>query len=539
MLLEALSQVQDLKTQIADTPLQQMPKSVGRAAEGSLLADAAATAEAGEVKQMLEKLKMLILTRGKPFVKDIQDLLPKAAHVKAQLSPVLESFELLQGCVEDINGPEARAAELAIQNDPRDAAVKVALLTRSNLMEERYRVEIEKRLNVSGRTLLWIRVCRAGNDSFREVYETVWENTIVINEGKSIERYVLLTEEMRKLAANPSIVNQCCSTFPDLYVLAAMIKTKFGKLMTSVRDKFEGRFKRELVIVVCPTLKKVSRMVEKGQLKPSSEAESITGVKGSIAEVKDIVRAMVTGHTMEDVNGVIEILMELHKEEALEIVRVKDRFISEPSSGGWRDQMVNVCLVDENGSKHICEIQIVHRMMLNARKEMAGHDVYNVVRNVLEMMHMSRGSTDAAALGDFVPDLEHPPAHLTNWLTDLPVSEWKGVTGSNDKGEVLGIDLHAVDPELTARHRLPNLEQLSFRGFERVGQKYLQQLAKGYKRHKKRCVDFRGVAELNDDSLRVLSDAGVQWSNLDLGGTNVTEAGILGLAKDNPNMLVR
>jgi hypothetical protein len=36
-----------------------------------------------------------------------------------------------------------------------------------------------------------------------------------------------------------------------------------------------------------------------------------------------------------------------------------------------------------------------------------------------------------------------------------------------------------------------------------------------------------------------LSDAGVQWSNLDLGGTNVTEAGILGLAKDNPNMLVR
>ena len=201
--------------------------------------------------------------------------------------------------------------------------------------------------------------------------------------------------------------------------------------------------------------------------------------------------------------------------------------------------MVNVCMTDESGSKHICEIQIVHKTMVFAREGLDGHAVYSRVRNVCEMMGKDRGSTDAAALGDFVPDLEHPPAHLTNWLTDLPVSEWKGVTGSNDKGEVLGIDLHAVDPELTARHRLPNLEQLSFRGFERVGQKYLQQLAKDYKRHKKLCVDFRGVAEFNDDSLRVLSDAGVQWSNLDLGGTNVTEAGILGLAKDNPNMLVR
>jgi hypothetical protein len=137
--------------------------------------------------------------------------------------------------------------------------------------------------------------------------------------------------------------------------------------------------------------------------------------------------------------------MELHKEGVLEIVREKDRFVNAPSSGGWRDQMANVCLVAENGSKHIFEIQIFYHMMLNARKEMAGHVVYNIVRNVLEMMHVSRGSTDAAALGDFVPDLENPPAHLTNWLTDLPVSEWKGVAGSNDK--VLGVPG-------SARHRV-------------------------------------------------------------------------------------
>jgi hypothetical protein len=440
--------------------------------------------------------------------------------------------------VEDINGKDLREIEMNILRCPSDAAAQQLLLARCQLMEGRYTEEIQARVTAPGRTLLWTRVCRAGNVSFRKVYDTVWENTIVNAEGKSIERYVLLTKEMRELAANPSIVSQCRSTFPDLYVLAGVIKPKFDELMTSVGRKFEERFGRKLVIGLCAALKKTSRMVEKGQLKPSSKAGRIVGVKGSIAGVKGIVRSMVTGETMENMTGVIEIAMELHKEGVLEIVREKDRFIVAPSSGGWRDEMVNVCLVDEDGSKHICEIQIVHYMMLNARKEMAGHVVYNIVRNVLEMMLMSRGSTDAAALADFVPDLEQPPTHLANWLTELPVLEWKGVTASNDKDEVLGIDLHVVDPELTARHRLPNLELLSFRGFDRVGLKYLQQLAKDYGRHKKLCLDFRGVGEFNDDSLQFLSGAGVQWK-MDLGETTVTAAGVLGLAERCPNMLVK
>ena len=81
-----------------------------------------------------------------------------------------------------------------------------------------------------------------------------------------------------------------------------------------------------------------------------------------------------TGRTMAEVNAVIEILIEMHKNKKLELVRLKDRFMEEPSGGGWRDSMVNIVVADGD-TKHICEIQVVHHLMLNARKEMAGHVV--------------------------------------------------------------------------------------------------------------------------------------------------------------------
>ena len=38
------------------------------------------------------------------------------------------------------------------------------------------------------------------------------------------------------------------------------------------------------------------------------------------------------------------------------------------------------------GSKHVCELQLVHRSMLTARKGLPGHDVYNRVRNAWELL---------------------------------------------------------------------------------------------------------------------------------------------------------
>ena len=49
-------------------------------------------------------------------------------------------------------------------------------------------------------------------------------------------------------------------------------------------------------------------------------------------------------------------------------------------------QMVNTRIV-VNG--HICEIQIAHQQMLAARKGLAGHAVFNRVRNVMELLDMT------------------------------------------------------------------------------------------------------------------------------------------------------
>ena len=58
--------------------------------------------------------------------------------------------------------------------------------------------------------------------------------------------------------------------------------------------------------------------------------------------------------------------------DSLVIVRIKDRFVEQPSQGGWRDLMINFYLkCDPN--RHICEVQVVLGKMLVARKGLGGH----------------------------------------------------------------------------------------------------------------------------------------------------------------------
>ena len=72
--------------------------------------------------------------------------------------------------------------------------------------------------------------------------------------------------------------------------------------------------------------------------------------------------------------------------QQIKIVRVKDRI--ETPAAGWRDVMLNFyCARDPH--KHVCELQIVHEMMLTARKGLPGHEIYNIVRNASELMESS------------------------------------------------------------------------------------------------------------------------------------------------------
>ena len=86
---------------------------------------------------------------------------------------------------------------------------------------------------------------------------------------------------------------------------------------------------QELDIRICPTLKRMTRVIEKARIKGGNSA----------ACVKDIVRAMVTVDSMDQVAIVLDILCVLHKEGLIEVVRIKERFLEAPSAGGWRGRL--------------------------------------------------------------------------------------------------------------------------------------------------------------------------------------------------------
>ena len=100
-------------------------------------------------------------------------------------------------------------------------------------------------------------------------------------------------------------------------------------------------------------LKATKRIVEKAALRPGEG-------RGRTERVCDVVRAMLVAKDMRTVGAIAEALRALQAEGLIEVRRIKDRF-AQPSGGGWRDLMVNlVVLGDEGAVRHVCEVQVAH-----------------------------------------------------------------------------------------------------------------------------------------------------------------------------------
>ena len=66
------------------------------------------------------------------------------------------------------------------------------------------------------------------------------------------------------------------------------------------------------------------------------------------------------------------------------IVGVKNRWVK-PAVGGWCDALLTFYFANDP-DKHICEIQLVHSLMVNVRKQMDAHKMYTEVRNAEELL---------------------------------------------------------------------------------------------------------------------------------------------------------
>jgi surface protein len=80
------------------------------------------------------------------------------------------------------------------------------------------------------------------------------------------------------------------------------------------------------------------------------------------------------------------VVQRLGSSPGIVVTRIKDRFLTSPSGGGWRDCMLNFYLKADS-NQHVCEVQLVHGQMMTARKGLPGHAVYNRVRNADELVN--------------------------------------------------------------------------------------------------------------------------------------------------------
>jgi len=126
-------------------------------------------------------------------------------HEETSLVPCLQQFPLLADSVKDFNNKALRTAETMLMNDPENPRAHAALVDITSKMETRYKEVIEERCKQDGRTFKFIEVARAGNDAFKEVYDSVWFNTVANAEEESLKKYTILMQEMGEKTKNPSV----------------------------------------------------------------------------------------------------------------------------------------------------------------------------------------------------------------------------------------------------------------------------------------------------------------------------------------------
>ena len=101
---------------------------------------------------------------------------------------------------------------------------------------------------------------------------------------------------------------------------------------------------------------------------------------------------MIVFTKMADMQKAVQALLEC---DEIEVLRVKDRF-GNPTSGGWRDVMINFKLKGDP-THHICEVQLVLEKLLVVRTQLGGHKEYAVLRSAVELQEVNAAGAEAAA----------------------------------------------------------------------------------------------------------------------------------------------
>jgi len=308
----------------------------------------------------------------------------------------------------------------------------------------------------------------AGNKDFQRVYDNVF-NVIKSGDADSMAKYKAAVVALDAAIEKPAVAEQRdeAGVAAVLFADAARTKSSFDVVVRELAAATGARLELAVLSAKEDTgasdgggagqgeerkaktgLKKTSRVVEKSALRPGEG-------RGRSKWVCDVVRAMLVATSMSAVGSIVRGLLALHEAGALRVVRIKDRF-AQPSAGGWRDLMVNFVIVGDP-TRHVCEVQVVHEMMLTARKGLPGHAIYGIVRSAMELIESCgrerelRREAVRSMVAAGATDVELIGASEDAWILEDP--EWvagveggrdglgRALTADKEEGRVGGLDL--------------------------------------------------------------------------------------------------
>ena len=269
-----------------------------------------------------------------------------------------------------------------------------------------YAAEVESRLmpdNVEATLSDCIDVIRLGNEGFRKIYDSVWE-MVDKSESDGVASYVNARCELEMLVMAVSEQHHRLDgkiaqrlEAASVVVLVAdcnAAKPGFDAALQELGARCKAAGVEMAPVQIPPLSKDVARVVEKIILVPilalPSQRKTPAPAAMTARKVTDMVRGMLSANSMHDVAAVLRQLAQMVRDNLIVVVRIKCRFVTKPSDGGWRDVLVNF-YVASDPLKHIGELQVSHSQMANARKGLPGHVIYARVRNSIELVLMVFG----------------------------------------------------------------------------------------------------------------------------------------------------
>ena len=180
------------------------------------------------------------------IIESIQDYLPRTtpksgAHKKkASLGTILDKFVKLadEPKICDVYEPMKGIEETIrknYENRPQrvpDANLLKQLEMGTRKLQDAYCKVLKKRTTEKGRIKEWLHIIREGNDSFRNIYDKIWQEIILNKETSGIERYRDSIANTRQLIPDLGAKPQQTHSDPvELYKEAARVKPDFDKLI--------------------------------------------------------------------------------------------------------------------------------------------------------------------------------------------------------------------------------------------------------------------------------------------------------------------